>query len=679
MRYHHRLTLFLLAPAFAATFALAQSSHPRNDLAGLDTKAIDKSVNPCDNFYQYSCGNWMKNNPIPPDQAVWGRFSELHERNQQILRQILEKAAVDSPNRNPIEQKIGDYYESCMAEEQIDAKGIGPIEPNLKRIAAMADKKALQTELVGLHRTGVGVFFDFSSEQDEKNSSEHIGGLDQGGLGLPDRDYYLKDDAKSVQLRKQYVEHVQKMFELAGDTPERAAEEAKAVMNVETELAKGSLDRVSLRDPQKIYHRMSVKELTSLSPFLNWTEYFEGMGAPSIESLNVAEPNFFRAVEETVVETNLNDLKSYLRWHVIHAASPLLPKRFVDENFAFYGKVLTGAKELRPRWKRCVQYTDDDLGEALGQEYVKEEFPPDAKAHTLAMVNAIEKAMREDLKTLPWMTEATKKQALVKLEGVKNKIGYPDKWRDYSSLKIVRGDAMGNSWRANEFEKHRQLAKIGQPVDPAEWQMTPPTVNAYYDPQMNNINFPAGILQPPFYTKGVDDALNYGAIGAVVGHELTHGFDDEGRQFDAKGNLRDWWTPEDAKEFDKRADCFVKEYASFEPVKDVHLNGKLTLGENSADNGGLRLAFMALMDDLNGKVPRKIDGYTAQQRFFLGFGQVWCQNERPQIAALRANTDPHSPGEYRVNGVVSNMPEFQNAWACKAGQSMVREPQCRVW
>jgi endothelin-converting enzyme/putative endopeptidase len=469
------------------------------------------------------------------------------------------------------------------------------------------------------------------------------------------------------------------MFELLGDSPENAAAGAAAVMKIETELAKGSQDRVTRRDPVQTYHKMTEHELFSLCPFFDWPKYFSAMGAPSIESLNVVAPNFFRQVETTLVTNNLDDLKTYLRWHVAHSAAPLLPAAFVNENFAFYGKVLTGAKELRPRWKRCVDLTDSDLGEALGQKYVDLTFGVEGKQRTLKMVHAIENALKDDIGALSWMTPATKQQALIKLAAVANKIGYPDKWRDYSSVKIERDDALGDDRRATEFEVHRQLDKIGKPVDRSEWEMTPPTVNAYYNPQMNNINFPAGILQPPFYSNHIDDAINYGAIGAVIGHELTHGFDDEGRRFDADGNLRDWWTPEDAKAFEERAECFVKEYSSFVAVDSVHVNGKLTLGENTADNGGLRLAFMALMDTLKGKTVPKIDGFSQEQRLFLGWGQIWCESRRPEMERMLATVDPHSPSRDRVNGVVSNMPEFQRAFSCKTGQPMCPASRCRVW
>ena len=645
-----------------------------------DPSAIDSTVDACVDFYQHACGTWLAKNPIPPDRPEWARFDELEERNLAILRDILQKAAVNNPKRSAVEQKIGDYYAACMDEAAIEKKGFEPIKPQLDRIAAVADKDALPEEVARLQRAGAGVLFLFTSQQDFKNANSMIAAADQGGLGLPERDYYLKDDPKSVETRQKYVEHVTKMFQLLGDSQERAAAKAQVVMNVETGLARGSLDVVSRRDPARIYHKTRREELeASLDPSFGWAKYLKAVNAPPIENLNVAVPEFFKALDSLINTTSLDDWKTYLAWHVVHAEAPLLSSAFVNENFEFFGKYLTGSQELRPRWKRCVQFVDGDLGEALGQKYVERTFGAEGKERTLRMVHTIENEMGRDLMALDWMSPATKQKAIEKLHAITNKIGYPDKWRDYSSVKIVRNDAVGNDVRATEFEFQRQLDKIGKPVDHTEWQMTPPTVNAYYDPQMNDINFPAGILQPPMFDKNADDAVNLGAIGSIIGHELTHGFDDEGRQFDAKGNLRDWWTAQDAAEFEKRASCLVGEYSSFKAVDDVKVNGKLTLGENTADSGGLRLAYMALMGDLAAKTQPKADGFTPEQRFFLAYGQSNCQNESDELLRLGAQTDPHSPPKFRVNGIVQNMPEFQAAFGCRLGQPMARKPACRVW
>jgi putative endopeptidase len=671
------MRLLLVFSLFAIGALAQQSSVVASQ--GFSTANMDLTATPCVDFYQYACGTWMANNPIPADQPTWGTFNTLADRNRAVLRGILDKASVNDPKRSAVEQKIGDYYASCMDEAAIEKLGSKPLDPELQRIGAMASKEDVLAELIRLHHTGVHAFFEFSSEPDAKNSMQMIAGADQGGLGLPERDYYLKTEPKSVKLRQQYVAHVQKMLELLGETPAKAAADAQVVMRIETDLAKGSLDVVSRRDPNQVYHKMSVKDLQALAPNIDWPKYFAGLSTPSFTELDVSVPEFFKALNAVFVRSSVDDIKTYLRWHLLHSEAPLLSKAFVDENFQFYGRTLTGSMQLEPRWKRCVEDTDNDLGFALGQLYVAQAFPPAAKARVLSMVQEIETMLGQDIQSLDWMTPATKAQAMIKLHAVTGKIGYPDKWRDYSSVKIVRGEAVGNDERATEFDVRRRLNKIGQPVDRSEWDMTPPTVNAYYDPQFNDINFPAGILQPPFFDNRMDAAVNYGAIGSVMGHELTHGFDDQGRQFDAQGNLRDWWTPEDAKEFEKRAECFIKEYSAFTPLDDVHLNGKLTLGENTADNGGVRLAFRALMQSLNGKPQTKVDGFTPQQRFFLAWGQAWCENVRPEMARMLAQTDPHSPPRDRVNGVLGNMPEFRQAFACHEGQPMVHAPSCRVW
>ena len=687
-----RKLLMILTVCLVTVIAFAQNAKKKTSpkassqsdtmkqIPTLDSAALDKSVDPCVDFYQFSCGGWLKSNPIPPDQASWGRFNELAERNRAILRGILEKAA-SAKTRDADEQKIGDYYASCMDQAAINSKGTAVLKPIFDRIDAVKDKNELPELLAYLHHQGFNVFFGFGSTPDFKNAKEVIAEADQGGLSLPDRDYYLKTDAKSEELRKQFVQHVTNMFKLLGDSPEKASQEATVVMNIETALAKGSMDRVDRRDPEKIYHKISEQEWQALTPSLSFTQYITGIHSPTFSSLNVVAPDFFKALNSELSSTSLDDLKTYMRWHVVTEQSEYLPEAIDKENFDFYGRILTGAKEQRARWKRCTAAVDGDIGEALGKVYVKKNFPPEAKARTLAMVKELEAALSKDIQGLDWMTEATKKQALIKLDAIQNKIGYPNKWRDYSALKIVRGDALGNSLRANEFEFNRQVQKIGKPFDKSEWLMTPPTVNAYYQPSENDINFPAGILQPPFYDFKADDAVNFGGIGAVIGHELTHGFDDEGRQFDAQGNLHDWWTEQDAKAFEQRAQCVVDEYNGFIAVDDVHENGKLTLGENTADNGGLRIALMALLASMShdARVPAKLDGYTPEQRLFLGWGQIWCENQRPQAERLQALTNEHSLGRFRANGVVSNMPEFQKAWGCRAGQPMVRQNACRVW
>jgi putative endopeptidase len=667
-------SVLIVGIVFSAA-ALGQGPHP----PGFDAKALDLSVSPCSNFYLYACGTWLKDNPIPNDQSSWGRFSELDQRNREVLRGILEKAAAGIAPLSSTAKQVGDYYASCMNERGIEAEGAKPLETELARIRSIHDMAGLAEEVARLHTIGANPFFGFGSGQDFNDSTEVIAQADQSGLGLPERDYYLKTDPKSMETRRQYLDHVQKMFQLLGEPPERAKAAAQAVMNIETALAKGSQDVVTRRDPKTQYHRMPLADFEKLDPRFAWAQYMTGIHAPAVPTLNVVAPDFFKAMDGVLGTASMSDLHDYLAWHYVHTEAHLLSASFVTENFDFFRKILTGAKEQQPRWKRCVAYTDGDLGEALGKVFVEKTFPPDAKARTLKMVNAIEAALGQDIERLDWMTPETKLKAIEKLHAITNKIGYPDHFRDYSSVRIVRGDPVGNSERATQFEFKRQLDKIGKPLDRQEWQMTPPTVNAYYDPQMNNINFPAGILQPPFFDEKLDDAVNFGAIGSVIGHELTHGFDDEGRQFDAQGNLKDWWTPKDADAFETREQCLIDEYSSFVAVDDLKVNGKLTLGENTADNGGVRVAYMALMEVLGNRLPPKIDGFTAAQRFFLGWGQIWCENDRPELRRLLTQTNPHAPSEARVNGVVSNMPQFKDAFGCTDGQPMVRAKACRVW
>ncbi|HEX3878293.1 MAG TPA: M13 family metallopeptidase [Bryobacteraceae bacterium] len=668
-----------LALAIFTGALCAQTPAPKPESLRFDINAIDRKADPCVDFYQYACGTWIKNNPIPSDQSRWGRFGQLQERNREVLHEILEDAAKPAANRDPVTREIGDYYAACMDVAGIDARGLDSIKPQLDRIRALKDKAQIADLIARMQREGMGSLFDFGSGQDFKDSTQVIAQADQGGIGLPDRDYYTRTDAKSVETRDKYVAHMTRMFQLMGDAPDAAKAHAATVMKIETDLAKASLDNVSRRDPEKQYHKMSKQELQALTPAFQWNEYLTLTGAPSFQVVNVAWPDFFKALNAELQSVSLDDWKTYFTWHLMHAEAPVLTTKFVAENFDFYGKTLTGAQEMRPRWKRCVDYTDNALGEALGQKFVEHTFGKEGKERTLGMVNRLEKAVGQDIEALPWMTPATKQKAMAKLAAIKNKIGYPDHWRDYSSVTIKRDDALGNSARADQFEFQRQLNKIGKPVNRNDWDMTPPTVNAYYDPLMNDINFPAGILQPPFYDNDMDDAVNYGGIGMVIGHELTHGFDDQGSQFDPAGNLKNWWTPDDKKEFDQREACIIKEYSSFTVASDLHVNGELTLGENTADNGGARVALMALEAALMNHTRPEIGGYTPEQRFFLSFGQVWCANDRPEAERLQVQTDPHSPARFRVNGVVQNMPEFQKAFSCKAGQPMAPENACHVW
>jgi putative endopeptidase len=643
---------------------------------------LDKTVDPCTDFYQFACGNWLKNTEIPADQSSWLSFTELDERNQFTMREILDKAAVAAPGRDAITQKIGDFYSSCMDEKAADAKGSAPLQPELDSIAAVKDKAALIEVLGRLHLRGSRGLFNFYSSPDLHNADMVVANIDQGGLTLPDRNYYIKDDPKMVEMRQHLVDYAAQLFILAGRTPEQASDSAKTVLRIETGLAKASMDRTLRRDPKNRDHKMSRDQAVTLASNFNLNLYFSTVGAPPFSDLNVVNPDFFKDVNGLLDAESLDALKTYATWHLLNTAAPWLSKPWVDDNFKMR-QFLSGQARNQDRWKRCVDETDGSLGEALGQKYVEVAFGSDSKQRMLKMVDALEKSLDQDITGLPWMTDETKKQAKIKLDAIRNKIGYPELWRDYSSLKIERGDLMGNILRANEFEVRRRIAKIGKPLDRKEWGMTPPTVNAYYSGSYNEIVFPAGILQPPFFDKTMDDAVNMGGIGVVIGHELTHGFDDQGRKFDPQGNLRDWWTEQDGKEFEKRASCIADEYGSFVAIDDLKLNGRLTLGENTADNGGARVALMALREmitaDKSGKATEKIDGYTPEQRFFLGFGRVWCEKRRPELQRTLVNTDPHSPGRYRVNGVVQNMPEFQQAWGCKVGQAMVRENACRVW
>jgi predicted metalloendopeptidase len=672
-------TFFQLLAATLLLVAILAAQDKPAPAVRFSPDLLDTTIDPCHDFYAYACGKWIAQNPVPSDRPMWGRFNELGQRGEFIVRDILEKAAADHPGRTVTEQKIGDYYASCMDEGAINQAGLAPMQVEFQPIASLQSKSQLAVEIARLHHEGIDALFGFDSGSDFKNASQIIAEVDQGGLGLPDRDYYFKDDEKSVALRKKYAEHVARMFSLLGEDPDAAAAHAKVVMEIETGLAKGAFDQTTRRDPQKIYHKLTVKELLALSPGFAWETYFHAVGAPRFESLNVVEPEFVKNMQIVLDAHSLDDWKTYLRWHAIHGRAAILPAAFVNESFDFYGATLQGTKELRPRWKRCVSYTNGDLGDLVGMIYVKQTFGAQGKERTLAMVDALEKALGEDIKSLSWMSPETKAQALLKLKAITNRIGYPDKWLDYSTLRIVRGDALGNSQRASAHEVERKLNKIGTVLDKRDWPYPPMTINATYSPNENNITFPAGILQPPFYDNQADDAMNFGAIGAVIGHELTHGFDDQGSQFDADGNLRDWWTADDKKKFDERTSCVRDQYASFVAVDDLKLNGKLTLGENTADNGGLRIAYMAMLNLFAGKEPPSTDGLTPEQRFFLGWANVWCTNTTPAFSRMLVNLDPHSPGKNRVNGTVSNMPEFRAAFHCPANAPMVNQNACRVW
>jgi putative endopeptidase len=683
------IAILLLTICALSSISLAQapssSSEKKPELlsGGIDKRFIDTGADPCVDFFQYACGNFTKYYPIPNDRSGFGTGALMAERNEYILHTMLEKAAAGGADRTPDEQKIGDYYASCMDMDAINKKGLEPLQPELDRVAALKTKSELTSLLAHFQLINVNAFLGFGEQQDFKDATKQIALVDQGGMGLPERDYYFRTGDAAEKTRKEYVQHIANMLKLMGEPESAAANDAQKIMQLETALAKVSMDIVAQRDPNNIYHMMPVSELEKLTPNIDWPRFFVEGGAPAVTQVNVTNPDFFKGLSTLIDTTDLSTIKTYLRWQVINAVpGTVLPKAFDDEDFDFFGRKLRGQPEQRARWKRCVQATDGALGEALGQVYAAQEFPASSKEATVQMVKDIESAMDQDIDTLDWMSPETKVRAKAKLHAVADKIGYPDHWRDYSKLVIKRDDAFGNAQRAVVFENLRQLAKIGKPVDRGEWGMSPPTVNAYYNPSMNDINFPAGILQPPLFDPKATDAENYGHIGGIVGHELTHGFDDQGRLFDGNGNLSDWWTPEDAKKFEEKADCTVKEYSNFVAVDDAKVNGKLTLGENTADNGGLRLAYLAFLEDAKRKnidLTEKQNGYTPIQQFFLGQGQSWCGSTRPEQLRLQVQTDPHSPRQFRVNGVVQNMREFGEAFGCKVGQPMMPQNVCRVW
>jgi putative endopeptidase len=647
----------------------------------LDVSSLDRSADPCVDFYQYTCGGWMKANPVPTDQASWSVYGKLTEENAQFLWGILEEAARPSSSRTQVQQEIGDYFRSCMDEPAVDAAGAKPLEAPLRRIAALESPSELGAYLAQEHPTlrGGAMLFGFGAYQDFADATQVIAFAGAGGLGLPDRDYYTRDDAKSREIREKYVKHVASMMALAGESKDAAQRDAQTVLRLETALAQASLTRVERRDPYQLFHKMSPSELQRLMPSFDWKRYLADAGLAEVEVVNVTEPRFFEELERQLKTTPFGDWKTYLRWHEVHARAPYLSQPFVSENFDFYAHTLRGVAEQPPRWRQCVRYVDRDLGEALGQEFVRRTFSAQTKDDTVAMTRRVESAMEGEIQALDWMSEATKRRALGKLHAVANKVGYPDRWRDYSSVEVTASDFFGNVERAARFEARRELSKIGKPVDRGEWDMTPPTVNAYYNPQLNDMNFPAGVLQPPLYDPRLDAAPNYGNTGSTIGHELTHGFDDEGRQFDAAGNLKDWWTPADAKAFEERVECVREQYAQYTIVDEIKINSKLTSGEDVADIGGTLLAYLAWKAATAGQTLAARDGFTPEQRFFIGFAQWACENQRPENLRANAITNPHSPGRYRINGVVANLREFQAAFHCAAGQPMARSRTCKVW
>lgn len=648
---------------------------------GLDVSAMDRSADPCVDFYEYSCGGWMKNNPIPADQSSWSVFGKLAQDNQRYLWGILDELASKASGRNATQQRIGDYFAACMDEDAVERRGVHPLKPYLDRIAALKSKREIPALIAHLQlATGdSGFFFGLGSNQDFADSTQVIAFATAGGLGLPDRDYYANKDAKSREIQRKYKAHVARMLELLGDKPEVARGRAERIYEIENVLALASLTRVERLDSYKLFHKVNRKGLDELMPQFGWGAYLRALGLERLRTFNVTEPAFFKELQNQLHANTVDDLKQYLRWHLVHATAPYLHKVVVEENFEFFARTLRGVPQLRPRWKRCVTNVDIQLGEALGREFVERTFPPGLKEKALRMTRQIEKAMEEDIRGLDWMSPATKEKALEKLGTIVDKIGYPDRWRDYSSIVIRRNDFFGNVERAQRFESRRDLAKIGKPLDRGEWFMTPPTVNAYYNPQMNDINFTAGVLQPPLFDPRMDDAPNYGNTGGTIAHELTHAFDDQGRQFDARGNLKDWWTREDSDAFKARAQCIADQYAQYTIVDDIRINSKLTLGEDVADLGGLMLAYMAWKMETAGKALEPRDGLAPEQRFFVGYAQWACENDRPENLRVKALTDPHSPGKYRVNGLMVNIPEFERAFACKPGQPMVAEKRCRVW
>ncbi|NWJ40196.1 MAG: M13 family metallopeptidase [Geothrix sp.] len=659
-----------------AALSLAAQSKP-----GVDPVNLDTTVRPCEDFYTFANGGWLKTHTIPSDKPRFGAFEEVSERNRAILKQILEETSAKTTwAKGSVQQKVGDFYAAGMDEAAIEKRGLAPLKPVLTSIEGLKDAKQLPALLAKLHAQGLPGGFSFFVRQDAKASTQYLGYLSQGGTGLPDRDYYLKDDARSKDIRAKYEQHITRMFQLAGDAPALAAVRAKVVLDLETRMAQVQWTRVEQRNPQKTYNKRNLEQMAKEAPGFDWKSYFQARGVKMTE-LNLSQPSYFEAFGKIASSVPAPQWRTYLRWHALNSSASLLPKAFGEESFAFQGKVLNGTPEQEPRAKRIEAATDRSLGDALGQLYVKVAFPPESKKRVLDMIENIRVALRERITNLDWMGTDTKQQAMKKLDAIAVKIGYPDKWKTYG-FEVKRDDFFGNTRRAAMFRIQENLAKLGKPIDRKEWSWTPPTVNASYNPSMNDITFPAGILQPPFFDPKADDAVNYGSLGFVIGHEITHGFDDSGSQFDAEGNLKNWWTDADKKAYESRTDLVVKQYDAYEPLKGEHVNGKLTLGENIADIGGLKIAFAAYQNSLKGKpVPAPIEGFTGPQRFFLGAATVWRNHIREAALSVRLKTDPHSPGRERVNGPLSNLPEFYDAFGCGDGQPMKRDAKVRpaIW
>ena len=675
--------LGLVAAVTLGLFSLQDCKMNKKDTLTINTSDMDSSVNPGVDFFDYANGKWIKNNPIPASERAWGSFNELDNKNKVILHKILDEAAANtSAPKGSNTQKIGDYYFSGMDSASIEKQGIAPLKDEFAKIDAISDKNSLIIALTHSTRIGAGSLFSFYVEPDDKISTQYAAKLSQSGLSLPGKEYYLNPDDRNKGIREKYVLYVSKVFTLMGDDQAKADANAKTVMTIETALATSSMGRVEMRDPHAIYHKMTVEEFAKTTPNIDWPLYIKNIGIdPSVKDVIVAQPDFFVALNKLLESTSIDDWKTYMRWHLINSMATALSSNFEEAHFDFYGKVLSGVKTQQPRWKRILQSTDGNLGEILGQEYVKVAFPPEAKEKALAMVKNLQAELKDRIEALTWMSPETKTKALEKLSTMMIKIGYPDKWRDYSKLDIDRGPFVLNEMRASEFAYQFDLDKFGKPIDRTEWDMTPPTINAYYNPVMNEIVFPAGILQFPFFDANADDALNYGGIGAVIGHEMTHGFDDEGCQYDAQGNLKNWWTKEDSINYSKRTELVVQQFNEYVPLDTIHINGKLTLGENIADLGGITVAYYAYEKFLDGKKREMIDGFTPEQRFFIAFAQLWKGQMRPEALASQLLTNPHSPGKYRVLGALSNLPEFQKAFNLPDNAAMVRpaDKRARIW